>query len=260
MIEYRKMTTAELIDLLFKEEDRVARQHIEELVRRGEAAAQPLREILKTEDYWYEGQNGDYWIVVHAIIILSVMRDKKSLPELIEMVPHAYFSNHDDAVNVLPAALAQFGEEGVEPFIKFIDEYRGAYRDNPDYSHCRHDLSAALTRIALEHDGVRDRVTDFICGLFNDPKEDDEVFLSFSAVHPIALDEEGGIKALLAAYHRGAISQAITGDFEEFIELLGDPGFGAFDELMMDPFDFYHPHSISQRQKERAEMKEDEEV
>jgi hypothetical protein len=258
MVEHAEMTTSELVDLLFKEEDRASRQHIAELVRRGEEAAQPLREILKNEDYWYEGRNGDHWIVVHAIIILSAMRDKKSLPDLIEIVPHAYFSNHEDAVEILPTALAQFGEDGVEPFIKFINEYRGAHRDNPDYSHCRYIFSAALTKIGLENDSVRDRVTDFICGLFNDPGEDDAVFLSFSAAHPIALDEERGIIALLAAGHRGAINQDITGKFEEFIESLDDPETSAFSDLEMELFDFYQPLSIIQRQRERAEMKEEQ--
>jgi hypothetical protein len=258
MIEYATVTTSQLIGLLFEEEDRVTRQHIEELVRRGEEAAEPLREILKNEDYWYEGRKGDHWIVVHAMIILSAMRDKKSLPDLIEIVPHAYFSNHDDAIEILPAALALFGEEGVDPFIKFINEYRGAHRDNPDYSHCRYDFSAALTKIALENDSVRGRITDFICSLFNDPGEDDAVFLSFSAAHPVALDEERGVKALLAAARRGAINQTITGKVEEFIEFLDDPGTSAFNDLEMDLFDFYHPQSISQRQRDRAEMKEEQ--
>src|SRR5262245_51176758 len=109
MFEYAKMTTAELIDLLFKEEDRVTAKHAQELVARGADAARPLREILANEDYWYEGRGADHLIVVHAINILGAMRDEQSLPLLFEMVPHAYFSDHDSAVEVLPAALAEYG-------------------------------------------------------------------------------------------------------------------------------------------------------
>ncbi len=257
MSDFAEMTTAELIDLLFKEEDRVTRQHIEEVVRRGEEAAAPLREILRNEDFWYEGQGGQYWIVVHALAALSAMKDEQSLADLIEMVPHAYFSNHDGAVEVLPAALARFGEKAVEPLIKFISDYQGASRDNPDYSHCRHDFSAALTRIALENAGARDRITDFICNLFADPREDDIVFLSFSAAHPVALDEDRGMNALHTAYQRGAISEAINGRFKEFVELLDDSETNAFNDLETDLFDFYSPEAISERQRERAEMKEE---
>src|SRR5215510_3848477 len=215
MFNYAEMKTAELIDLLFKEEDRATLEHAREMVARGEEAAGPLREILANEDYWYEGQGGDHWIVVHAINILGAMRDEQTLPLLIEMVPHAYFSNHDSAVEVLPAALAEYGATALEPYMKFIGEYRGAYHDNPDFGHCRHTLSAALTRIALRDEAVHARVADFIIGLFADPQEDDKIFLSFSADHPIALDKapgkERGLQAVRAAYERGMISQEING-------------------------------------------------
>src|SRR5262245_16802010 len=134
MFDYARLTTAGLIDLLFKEEDRVTWKHIEELVRRGEEATLSLREILKNEDYWYEGRDGAYWIGLHAMVVLSVMRDEQTLPDLVEMVPHLYFANHDWAIEVVPAALAGFGEMIIDPAIKFIEGYRGAYRDNPDYS------------------------------------------------------------------------------------------------------------------------------
>src|SRR5512145_39157 len=178
MFNYAEMTTDELIERLFKEEDRATLEHARELIARGEEAARPLREILANEDYWYEGQGGDHWIVVHAINILGAMRDEHALPLLIEMVPHAYFSNHEAAVEVLPAALGNYGETAVEPYMKFIGEHRGAHRDNPDFAHCRHTVSAALTRIALNNEALRPRVADFVMELFADPQEDDRIFLS----------------------------------------------------------------------------------
>src|SRR5262245_22862753 len=98
MFNYSEMTTPELIDLLFKEEDRATLEHAQELIARGEEAARPLREILANEDYWYEGQGGAHWIIAHAINIRSALHDEQSLPLLIEIIPHAYFSNHEPAV------------------------------------------------------------------------------------------------------------------------------------------------------------------
>jgi hypothetical protein len=262
MFKYAEMTTAELIDLLFKEEDRATLEHARELVARGEEAAGPLREILANEDYWYEGQGGDHWIVAHAINILGAMRDSLALPLLIEIVPHAYFSNHEAAVEVLPAALGHYGETAVDPYMKFISEYRGAYRDNPDFAHCRHTVSAALTRIALNNEAVRQLVADFVIGLFADPQEDDRVYLSFSSGHPIALDREPGkersLKAVRAAYERGMISQEINGSFKEFTRMVRERRPSLFNDLKSDLFDFYHPAEIRRRQKERAERQEDD--
>jgi hypothetical protein len=262
MFKYAEMTTAELIDLLFKEEDRVTAPHAQELVNRGAEAARPLREILANEDYWYEGQGGDHWIVVHAINILGAMRDEQAAPLMIEMVPHAYFSNHDSAVEVLPAALAEYGAAALEPFMKFINEYRGAYRDNPDFGHCRHTVSAALTRIALKDEAVRARVADFIIGLFADPQEDDKIFLSFSAGHPIALDnapgKERSLQAARAAYERGMISQEINGSFKEFTRMVRDRHPKLFNDLKSGLFDFYKPEAVERRRRERVEREEDD--
>jgi hypothetical protein len=254
MFDYAETSTAELIDLLFKEEDRVKRGHIEELISRGEEAAAPLREIIKDEDYWYEGQDGDYWIVVHAITTLSAIRDEKALPDLIEMVPHAYISNHDDAIEILPAALSRFGERAVEPYMNYINEHRGAYRDNSDYSFCRNVFSAALTRIALSNNQVRERVTGFLCHNFIDPLEDDGVFLSFSAAHLLALDRERGIAALQEAFKRGVIKESLAGRFDQYIKFLDSPEADVYDDLKRDLFDFYEPEAIRERQKERAKL------
>src|SRR5262245_13745302 len=131
-LNFSEAATADLIDVLFKEEDRVTRRLVDELVARGEEAAAPLREILINEDYWYEGREGDFWIVVHAIVILAAMRDEKALTDLIEMVPHAFFSNHHDAISLFPAALAQYGEKALDSYLNYISEYRGAYHDNAD--------------------------------------------------------------------------------------------------------------------------------
>src|SRR5262245_28094177 len=262
MPNYAEMTTTELIDMLFKEEDRATLEHARELISRGEDAARPLREILANEDYWYEGQSGDHWIVVHAINILCALRDEKALPLLLEMVPHAYFSNHEAAVEALSAALGNYGEAAVEPLMKFISEYRGAYRDNQDFAHGRHTVSAALTRIGLKNEAIRPRVTDFITGLFTDPQEDDRIYLSFSSGHPIALDKEHGkergLKAVRAAYERGMISQEINGNFKEFTRMVRERHPGLFNDLQSDLFDFYNPREISRRQKARAENREED--
>jgi hypothetical protein len=262
MFNYAEMTAAELIDLLFKEEDQATLEHARELIARGEEAARPLREILANEDHWYEGQGGDHWIVVHAINILSAMRDEQALPLLIEMVPHAYFSNHEAAVEVLPAALGHYGAMAVDPYMKFISDYRGAHRDNPDFAHCRHTVSAALARIALNDEAVRPRVADFVIGLFTDPKEDDRIFLSFSSGHPVALDKAPGkdrsLKAVRAAYDRGMINQEINGSFKEFTRMVREGHPGLFNDLRSGLFDFYSLEEIRRRQKARAEWQEDD--
>jgi hypothetical protein len=162
-------------------------------------------------------------------------------------------------MQVLPAALAEYGEKAVEPYVKFITEYRGAYWDNPDFSASRSDFSEALTRIALRDELVRGRVTDFICDSFADPEEDDSLFLSLSAAHPVALDKERGLKALRMAFSRGAIDEAITGKFKELVRSLEDPTSNLYREIEYGLFEFYYPEAIDERQREKSEREKEEE-
>ena len=108
----------------------------------------------------------------------------------------------------------------------------------------------------------RQRVADFIMGLFTDPQEDDRIYLSFSSGHPVALDKEPGkersLKAVRAAYERGMISQEINGNFKEFTRMVRERHPGLFNDLQSDLLDFYDPREIGRRQKAHAENQEED--
>lgn len=249
----KKLGTQELIDRLLQEEDRVSFEAIQELAQRGEEAASRLREILTNEDYWYEGNAGEHYMVIHAINALSLMRDEASLPLLLAMLEHSYFANHDAANEVYPAALAHFSTAAVEPLKKYIRDLRGAHRDNQDWAQCRHDAMAALVRIATEDPEQLPGIRDFLLELFNDPTEDDFVFLSFSAAYPFVLAKEQGLAALRSAYERRAISPSITGTYRELMTSINNPASGFYHDLQSEIEDFYTPEAISDRAKARAE-------
>lgn len=252
MFKYAEMTTAELIDLLFKEEDRVTLEHIQELVHRGDEARPKLIEILHNEDYWYEGQQGEFWIELHTVVILSSMRDPALLPELLSIVMESYFAEQRWVTDRWPELLAEFGEAAVEPLINFILEYRGHHRDNIDYPFARTQAAKALTRIALENPEVRERVTDFLIGLLRDSQETDRIFLTQMIICPAVLDRKRGLQAVQGAYHRRVISESVWGKYYEFVQHLNSRDFDPADEFGADFFDFYEPEAIAARQERWA--------
>lgn len=252
MFDYAKMTTAELVDLLFKEEDRVTFEHIQELVRRGDDAKPRLLEILHNEDYWYEGQRGDFWIPLHSAVILSSMRDPKLLPELLSVVLDSYFAEQEWVTDRWPELLAQFGESAVEPLIRFIQEHRDGHRDNIDYSFARSQAAKALTRIALENPQIRQRVLEFLCNLMADPEETDGYFLSQIILCPAAIDRQAGQKAADAVFNRRAIAQSVYGKQYQVTDYLRNPRNDLAADFKEDLFDFYQPEAIAVRQKRWA--------
>jgi len=252
MFNYAGMTTAELIDLLFQEEDRVTLEHIQELARRGDEAKPRLREILLDEDYWYEGQRGNFWIPLHASVILSSMRDPALLPEMLSVVLHSYFAEQEWVTDRWPELLAQFGESAVEPLIQYILENRTGHRDNVDYSFARSQAAKALTRVALENPSVRPRVLDFLCQLFANPEENDRFFLSQIIICPAVIDRQAGQKAVEAVFSRRAITQSVYGKQHEVMDYIRNRRNDLTEEFKEDLFDFYNPEAIAVRQERWA--------
>jgi hypothetical protein len=257
MKPYAEQPTAELISGLFTEEDRVTREHIEELARRPEAV-EPLRAILRNRDYWLGEEPGGWWAELHALTALAVARAEAALPEMLDAIMLAYEAEHDWIQERLAAALARLGEAAVEPLAEYARRHRDRHREDGDYSFARGVAATALTRIGLEHPAARERVLDFLCGLLEDPREDDATFLGLIVTYPLALDRERGLRAARAAYGRGDVDETIQGDFDEMVAWHDAHGPG--DELTQDLFHFYAPAEIARRQERWAREEREEAV
>lgn len=249
MFNYAETTTAELIDLLFKEEDRVRLEHIEEIVKRGDEAKPRLLEILDNQDYWYEGQRGEYWVTLHTVTSLALMRDPATLPHLLAIVMDSYFSEQQWVTDRWPELMASFGEAAAEPLMGFIREYHDGHRDNPDYSLARAQMAKALTVIAMDHESVRPRALEFLCQLFAAQEERDRIFLHQTVLCPIALDRKAGLEAVRKAFHRRVITESAYGKYNDVVRYVSDRRYDLRDDIAGDMFDFYHPDSIAVRQK-----------
>jgi hypothetical protein len=246
MIEYESLTTATLIELLLEEEDRVGLGHIEEIVRRGAAALPRLREILLNDDYWYEGQGGEFWINRHVVTLVSRIGDPSILPDLIARILPSYFADYDWLLDRWAEVLAGFGVVAVEPLIDFIVENRGGFRDNPDYSDARVQAARALTFIAQDHPEVRGRVLGFMLELLVDVREDDRQFLTSIVDCPLYLDRQQSLEPVKVAYRRGAIDAGLAGTYRELLAHITPKSKTEF--FRRELLDFYRPAEIARRQ------------
>lgn len=249
MFNYAEMATADLIDLLFKEEDRVTLEHIQEIAHRGDEATPRLLEILANEDYWYEGQRGEFWIELHVLTILSLIGNPAVLPSVLDTVMDSYFSEQHWVTARWPELLAQFGDAATEPLMEFVRGLKNGYKDNFDYSQARSQVAKALTLVALDNETVRPQAAEFLCQLFTDAEERDRVFLSQTVLCPIALDRKTGLEAVRKMFHRKVISESAYGKYNDLARYVSDRRYDLKDDLGDDLFDFYDPEAIAIRQK-----------
>lgn len=257
MIAYPEKTTSELIDLLFEEEDRVTLEHIKELVGRPDAI-EKLREFLRSEYYWYEGEWGEWWILYHAFTILSATRDPEFLPDVLNALEMAYEAQYDWIQEIGSAALSHFGEPAVEPLMRYVSEHRDSHEEDEDFTYLRSIAVTALTRIGLRHPASREKIAGFVCSLLTDPNETDPAFLGFVTDDALILDRERGELAVKNAFDRDAVDEFISGDFKETIDFFDRRKRSESWEYTQDLFEFYRPEEIAKRQARWKKEEEDQ--
>ncbi len=248
MTSYNEQTTEALIALLFTQEDRVTLEHIKELAARPDAV-EPLREILRNTYYWEEGQDGKFWIELHAVSILCLAKAEAAIPELISAIELASINDMDWLNETLAGNLSQFGTAIISPLIDRIRTARDKYQESYEYSFVRGKAAETLIRIALKHSDVKDEVVSFLSDCLLDSTENDLLFNAFMGDQLVYLDREQTIIAMKAAYERGGVDETVTGDFDGFMKGIDAYKDMRMRELTSDPLEFYQPDEIAARQK-----------
>ena len=245
MNEYRGMSVDQLVDLLLSEGDRVTIELVDEIVSRGAAAVPRLRALLLDEEYWYEGQGDRFWVEFHVVAILGMIADPGTLPDLLSMVPHSYFAGNQWISNYWREHLSRFGPAAIDQLSSVIVGMRGLHRDNPDYSDVRSDAAEALMMIAWEHPAERERVPGLLLPLFEDPDEDDRVFLSLIIGSLACLDSRRTRAVVASASRRGMIDRRIAPSPRNLAKALSPRDAAPFFHRHLP--DFYRPESIARR-------------
>ena len=257
MTPYAEQTTEALIALLLTEEDRVTAAHIQELVMRPDATT-PLCEILANEDYWYGGEDGEWWVTMHALSILALQRDPQALPSMINSLYLSWEVMNDWVTSIFSNALACLGEAAVTPLMDYILTTRNNDLDDDNWSYARTDAARALTIIALEQPVSRARILQFLCDLLTGPEEEDGLFLSFILSYPIKLDPTRGLAAAQIAFARVVIDETIQGSYDSIVKDVARDGAAFGEPLDRDLWSFYQPEEIARRQErwERERVEE----
>lgn len=253
MFDYAALPTAELLELLFKEEDRVTAAHIQELLKRGDDALPQLRQYFQNEDYWYEGKGGDYWIVYHAWTILALHGKPEDIPLVMGKLMDVFFADSEWVMGALPALLAAFGKPIAQPLMDFIQREQHGYKDNQDYAQARYKAATALARLGQAHADLREPIFGFLSKLYTDRQENDLLFLTMAADSLVYLDRKRGLHALRAAYDRNAISRKMLGSYSQYVASLNQPDHHHAYDFEIGVMDFYEPEACAERQERWAQ-------
>src|SRR5436190_808595 len=71
-----------------------------------------LLDLIRNIRLWHNEDAG-HWAVLHAIRLIGALRPRNAAAPLIDAIFLAYSTRHEDALEDLPAALAQSGESAI---------------------------------------------------------------------------------------------------------------------------------------------------
>jgi len=78
--------------------------------------------LIRNIRLWHTEDAGR-WAVLHAIRIIGSLRVKNSVEPLIDAIFLAYSTRHEDALEDLPASLAQAGESAIRPLASVVEDH-----------------------------------------------------------------------------------------------------------------------------------------
>ncbi len=231
---HSKLSDDDLLRLLSKEEDRLPRAAVDELLRRLPGLRPRLTQIIEDEGRW-EAQD---WAPTHATFVLAKEKAPSSLEALLRGLDHAVTHDHAMVLDAADSMLASYGPDAIPTLIAACD------RASADLCLWIND---ALTHIAEAHPTARDAVC---AHLKKSALADGDRTVAICAAHnwlPYAGPKERETLELLA--DRGVIEDA---DVEEALEGRA--------ELPMEPtfdwMEFYDPGAAAERQAQREAMED----
>jgi len=251
----------ELLRLLIRNEDRVPRNLIDECARRGDEMAQSLGELLHKDYYWGDDQGaGEWWLLHHAVMILGLLPSERagrllvdflrrideakdeSLQDLLSGFWPAFLRNKPESVVHQMCALAE--DRAIDVFIRM--EAIGA-------------VLAAANR--SDEQGSLDQALAWIAAIAFSPAEAlDTRVMAGNALLDFARPEYRSRLELLADLEPPLGQVFDRRDIKHIYAVGGEtPDW----ERFADPWVFYTPEAIEERQRAWAEeeerlMKEDE--
>lgn len=239
-----------LIDILIRDEDRVPRNVIDECARRGEEMVARLSGLVERGRGWHpRATPSEWWLLLHAVMILGLIASESAGLLLVRFMRRMVQAQDDDLQDWLsgkwpalfqnksPAAAQAARELCMD---RKLDWYMRANAADVVVAAAAHRGSDAL-----------DRALAWIAAIAADEREDWDLRLAVANTlidfpreryHPL-------LEGLAARQKRGNVHFSPEDIEEAYAAGRDEPDWASFD----DPWAFYDPAAIEQRQRRRAE-------
>lgn len=236
-----------LLDRLATEEDRLPREAVDEIVRRGERMIAPLTAICEDARAWEDGEDAVFWRQLHGAFILGAIGGEGALPGLLAALRHASENDVDWLDDALPSMLGRIGKPAIEPLLEIA-------RDTDEQNDPRIHAIDGLAAIAAQHEDERPELLAAIRILVEDERDADVRGFAASCLLDFVRPEDR--RVLLVEGKRQEHEAEVAWIGRADVETAYARGVPELDRYDRDWLEFYDPGEIERRQRRWADEKE----
>ena len=121
MSVYRNLSDEELLGALFTDGDRLPREAVDELLRRGSSLLPRLASIVSDSFYWNEPLPR-WWAVIHAVYTLGAIGTPETVLPLLKALRYAEACENDWVTEELPSIFGRIGSPAIEGLKKIAND------------------------------------------------------------------------------------------------------------------------------------------
>jgi hypothetical protein len=264
--ELARLDAKSLLDLLIRDEDRAPLAVIEECARRGETMVEALRRVVDETRAWVEdGESGDWWLMLHAAMILGRIPTQSAGLELVRLMRRIAAEEDDNLQDWLagdwPALFENKPSEAIDAARVLAGD-----RALDWYIRCQ-AVDVVVDAALRENAEALERALDWVAAIATDASEDDDMRMSAAGTlldfprerHRRLLEDAARKEAERASEKKWLGVRFAPEDVEQaYAKRRDEPDWRRRGE----PWRFYRPDAIAERQerwaKENREESEDE--
>src|SRR5688572_7998404 len=247
-VSFHQHTEDQLIELLHTEEDRLAREVVDECVSRGERMIWRLTDLCRDERSWMQSGPAS-WAPVHATFILGAFEDSRALMGLLASLRWSAKYDVDWVYEKLPSILARIGRPAILPLKARVADREAGELDRRTEIH-------ALAGVAARHPIHQGEILDFLRSVADDADEE-EAIRSTAASVLLRFVRPGDRKSIVASAIRQEWCERPSLFDAQDIEEAYRRGAPQLDSYDLDWLAFYDAESIEARQRRWDEEGED---
>jgi hypothetical protein len=247
-ISLQVLTDDQLLDYLRTQEDRLSRDLVDEVVRRGERMIPPLSEICRDERSWKQA-DALYWAPVHASFILGATGDDRAVKGLLAALRWSARFEVDWVYRAMPSMMGVVGRPAMGALMARARDSEAAELDRTLALHC-------LGGIAARHPVQQGEILDFLKVVVEEGEE--EWIRNVAACILLKFVRPGDRKLVTIAAIRQAWSDRPILFTSEDVKEAYDRGVQTIGEYLRDWLEFYRPQEIEARERRWQEKADDD--